>query len=83
MMVLVSNVPWLRSAFASQMNWDARIKPNGSNKKARFCVGISGLHVRGKAGAEVDECGFSTIRFSCFGLPRVRKLSSNRRKPSC
>ncbi|WP_157763817.1 hypothetical protein [Paraburkholderia aromaticivorans] len=83
MLVLVSNVSWLRSVSAAHVKSSERIKPNGSNKKARFCVGISGLHVRGKAGAEVDECGFSTIRFSCFGLPRVRKLSSNRRKPSC
>jgi hypothetical protein len=55
MLVLVSNVPWLRSARVAQVNEPCA---NGSNKKARFCVGISGLHVREKLERQADECGF-------------------------
>ncbi|WP_167039113.1 hypothetical protein [Burkholderia sp. Ax-1724] len=42
MLVLVSKVPWLRAVRIGD-----GATPYGSNKKARFCVGISGLHVRG------------------------------------
>ncbi|WP_167387597.1 hypothetical protein [Paraburkholderia susongensis] len=42
MLVLISKVPWVR---AVRIGENATL--HGSNKKARFCVGISGLHVRG------------------------------------
>jgi hypothetical protein len=50
-------------------------------QKSPLCVGISGLHVRGKLERRRTVAAGSTVRFSCFGLPRVRKLRSNRRKP--
>jgi hypothetical protein len=66
-----------RGSFATMRN------AGQQQQKSPLCVGISGLHVREKLERQADQCGFSTLRFSCFGLPRVRKLRSNRRKPPC
>jgi hypothetical protein len=51
-------------------------RKNGSQQKARFASAKAGF-VCGAGSASDGRA--AVFRFSCFGLPRVRKLNSNRR----